>query len=60
MHLANALLRELETPNLSTTQRALLLCRLAKQLERGGDYEGAREALTEVADCGRASRDRRA
>jgi tetratricopeptide (TPR) repeat protein len=48
MHLANALLRELETPNLSTNQRALLLCRLAKQLERGGDYEGAREALTEV------------
>lgn len=48
MHLANQLLRELEARNLPQNQRALLLCRLAKQLERGGDYEGAREALTEL------------
>lgn len=48
MHLANELLRELESPNLPRNQRVLLLCRLAKQLERGGDYEGAREALTEL------------
>lgn len=50
MHLANALLRELETPGLSLAERARLRCRLAKQLERGGDYNGAEAALSEFWD----------
>jgi tetratricopeptide (TPR) repeat protein len=48
MHLANALLRELETPGLSLIERARLRCRLAKQLEQGGDYEAAQEAMAEL------------
>jgi tetratricopeptide (TPR) repeat protein len=47
MRLANELLRELKTSNLSLAERATLRCRLARQMERGGDYEGAREALLE-------------
>ena len=48
MYLVNALFRELETPNLSDNDRALLRCRLAKHLERAGDYEGASEAMAEL------------
>jgi tetratricopeptide (TPR) repeat protein len=48
MHLANALLRELDTPGLSLNERARLRCQLAKQLEQGGDYEAAREAMAEL------------
>lgn len=47
MHLANALLRELEAPNLPINERAHLRCRLAKHLEQGGDYNGAQMALAE-------------
>ena len=50
MYLANALLRELETSGLSLTERARLRCRLAKQVERGGDYSGAEAALSEFWD----------
>ena len=48
MYLVNALLRELENPNLSLNDRAHVRCRLAKQLERAGDYEGAAEAMAEL------------
>lgn len=48
MHLANQLLRELDTPGLSLNDRTRLRCRLSKQLEQGGDYEAAREAMTEL------------
>lgn len=48
MYLVNALLRELEKPNLSENDRTLLRCRLAKHLERAGDYEGASEAMAEL------------
>ena len=48
MYLVNALLRELENPNLSLNDRAHVLCRLAKQLEQAGDYEGAAEAMAEL------------
>jgi len=48
MHLANELLRELDTPGLSLNERARLRCRLAKQLEQAGDFEAAREAMAEL------------
>ncbi len=48
MHLANELLRELDTPGLSPDERASLRCRLAKQLEQEGDFEAAREAMGEL------------
>jgi len=48
MHLANQLLRELATPGLTLSERTRLRCRLSKQLEQGGDYESAREAMTEL------------
>jgi two-component system, chemotaxis family, chemotaxis protein CheY len=48
MYLANALLRELDQPGLSVDRRAILRCRLAKQLEQTGDYEAAGEALAEL------------
>jgi tetratricopeptide (TPR) repeat protein len=40
------LLHELESPNLTQDQRAHLGCEAAKQLERGGDYAAASEAMT--------------
>jgi tetratricopeptide (TPR) repeat protein len=48
MHLATELLRELETPGLSRNQRALLRCQLARQFERGSNYEAAEEAMKEL------------
>jgi tetratricopeptide (TPR) repeat protein len=48
MHLANELLRELDTPGLSLNERGRLRCRLARQLEQAGDFEAAREALGEL------------
>jgi tetratricopeptide (TPR) repeat protein len=48
MHLANQLLRELDTPGLSLNERTHLRCRLAKQLEQGGNYEAAGEAMAEL------------
>jgi tetratricopeptide (TPR) repeat protein len=47
MYLAKVLWRELENPELSLKSRALLRCRLAKQLEQAGDYDGAAEAMDE-------------
>ena len=48
MHLANALLRELDTPGLSLNERAHIRCRIAKQLEQAGDYDAASEAMAEL------------
>jgi tetratricopeptide (TPR) repeat protein len=48
MHLTNELLRELETPGLSLNDRAVLRCRLSRQLEQGSDYEAAQEAMKEL------------
>jgi CheY-like chemotaxis protein len=42
------LLHQIHDPNLSRDERALLRCRLAKQLEEVGNYESAREALGEL------------
>src|SRR5882672_2444591 len=48
MHLANELLRELDTPGLSQNAHAALQCRLAKEYEEAGDYDAASEALAEL------------
>lgn len=45
MHLANELLREIDTPGLSLSERTLLRCRLARLQEQAGDYNAASEAL---------------
>jgi len=42
------LLHRIADPTLSGDERAQLRCRLAKQLEEGGNYEAAREALGEI------------
>lgn len=42
------LLHELTNQNLSANQRAHARCQLAIQLETGGDYEAAREAMGEL------------
>src|SRR6266436_64277 len=48
MYLATDLLRELDNPDLSENERALLRCRLARHQERAGDYGAATEALGEL------------
>jgi CheY-like chemotaxis protein/tetratricopeptide (TPR) repeat protein len=48
MYLATELLRELDNPDLSVSERALLRCRLARHQERAGDYDAAAEALGEL------------
>ncbi len=48
MHLAKEFLAEIDNQNLSTNERALLRCRLAKHQEWAGDFEAAREALGEL------------
>lgn len=48
MRLATELWRELDSPGLSLNERAMLRCRLAKQLEQSGDYDGAPEAMAEL------------
>ena len=48
MHLANELLRELDTPGLSLNAQTALRCRLAKRYEEAGDYDAASEALAEL------------
>jgi tetratricopeptide (TPR) repeat protein len=48
MYLANALLRELETSDLSVNDRAILICRLSKQFEAGGHYDAAQDAMSEL------------
>jgi len=47
MNLTSELTAALESRNLTLTERAELRCRLAKQLEKAGEYEAACEALSE-------------
>lgn len=47
MDVRASLQRQLENPNLSRNQRAELRCQLAKELEETGDYEAARQAMSE-------------
>ncbi|HEY0545683.1 MAG TPA: helix-turn-helix domain-containing protein [Pyrinomonadaceae bacterium] len=47
MKLFSSLLLQLENPHLSHSQRAELSCEIARQLEDAGEYESAREALSE-------------
>jgi CheY-like chemotaxis protein len=42
------LLHQIDDPNISNDERALLRCRLAKQLEEVGNYETACEAMGEL------------
>jgi DNA-binding NtrC family response regulator len=51
MHLQTSLLRQLDNPRLSRSERAELSCRLAKELEEAGNYEAARNALGEFWRC---------
>jgi two-component system chemotaxis response regulator CheY len=48
MHLATEILHELDRPGLSVNERAGLQCRLARHLERAGDYEAASEAMADL------------
>ena len=48
MSLASQLLRQIDNPALSLTERAQLRCQLAKDFEDSGNYEGARSALGEL------------
>ncbi len=48
MHLASAILHELDNPNLSPNERALLRCELARQQEQAGDYNAAAEAMADL------------
>lgn len=48
MDLAVQLLHQIADFNLSLDERALLRCRLSKELEEFGDYEGARGAMGEL------------
>lgn len=48
MIISSQLLREIADPTLDRERRALLRCRLAKELEDVGNYEAAREAMGEL------------
>jgi tetratricopeptide (TPR) repeat protein len=48
MYLATQLLRELERPDLSDSERAFLRCEIARRQEQAGDYDAASEALAEL------------
>src|SRR5258708_34997886 len=48
MHLARAILHELDNPSLSPSKRALLRCELARQQEQAGDYNAAAEAMADL------------
>jgi tetratricopeptide (TPR) repeat protein len=47
MTLLSSLLRQLENPTLSFNQRAELRCQVAKEWESTGDYEAARQVMSE-------------
>jgi tetratricopeptide (TPR) repeat protein len=47
MTLLSSLLQQLESPNLTRDQKAELRCQLAKGLEDAGDYESARQVMSE-------------
>jgi CheY-like chemotaxis protein len=48
MIISSQLLHEIADPTLTHDERALLRCRLAKELEDVGNYEAAREAMGEL------------
>jgi CheY-like chemotaxis protein len=48
MHLARAMLHELDNPSLSSIERARLRCELARQQEQAGDYAAAAEAMADL------------
>jgi tetratricopeptide (TPR) repeat protein len=48
MTLSASLMRQLENPKHSPSQRAELRCQLANELEEKGDYDGAREVMGEL------------
>jgi DNA-binding NtrC family response regulator/Tfp pilus assembly protein PilF len=48
MNLTFELLRQIDNPGLTRSERAQLRCRLAKELEEAGNYEAAREAMGEL------------
>src|SRR3712207_3905598 len=48
MALVNELLQQISDSSLSHEQKAQLRCRLAKELEDVGNYEGARQAMGEL------------
>ena len=47
MNLTKELLDQLADPNLSENERAEVRCQLAKQFQRAGDHEAAREVMGE-------------
>jgi predicted ATPase len=59
MNSTKELLRQLAEATLSLNQRAQLHCELASQLEDEGDYEAAREAMSELWPGRTAAIDRR-
>lgn len=48
MTLRPQLVRQIESGELTHQERALLRCRIAKEFEESGNYEGARDALGEL------------
>ncbi len=48
MHLTDSLRRQLDNPNLTANERALIRCRAAADLIHSGQYEKAREVLGEL------------
>src|SRR5205085_6474985 len=48
MKSTNQLLNQIADPSLKPNERVRLRCQLAKQLEDGGNYEAAREAMGEL------------
>ena len=48
MNLEVKLLNRIDDPALSRAERVVTRCRLARELEEAGDFEGARAALAEV------------
>lgn len=51
MNLAKDLLHQIADQSLTHDERVQLRCQLAKQLEKLGNYEGAREAIGELWQC---------
>jgi len=45
---SSKLLRNIDSSSVDQLERARLRCRLAKELEEAGDYEGARDAMSEL------------
>ena len=48
MTLATSLMRQLENPDLNRNSRAVLRCKLSRELEDKGNYESAREVIGEL------------